>query len=65
MLLEDIKKDLEQISSKIYICNDIDINQKISIFLSLQSTIDKIERASKTEDKRRLRNGDEDFQMVY
>ena len=30
MLLEDIKKDLEQISSKIYICNDIDINQKIA-----------------------------------
>jgi len=65
MSLEDIKKDLENISDKINFCQDIDINQKINIFLSVQSTIDKIERATKSENKKRLRDGDEDFQMVY
>jgi len=65
MSLEDIKKDLEFIADKINYCNEIEINQKINIFLSVQSTIDKIERATKPENKKRLRNGDEDFQMVY
>jgi len=65
MSLEDIKKDLENISDKINYCRDIDINQKINIFLSVQSTIDKVEKAAESKNKTRLRDGDEDFQMVY
>ena len=65
MSLEDIKKDLENISDKINYCQDIDIHQKINIFLSVQSTIDKIEKATESKNKTRLRDGDEDFQMVY
>lgn len=65
MSLEEIKKDLEFIADKVNYCKDIEINKKISIFLSIQETINKLEKAIKAKDKKTTRDGNEDFQMVY
>lgn len=64
MLLEEIKKDLEFVADKVNSV-DIPINKKISIFMAIQKSIHKVEKAIKYKNKNRVSEGDEDFEMVY
>lgn len=64
MSLEEIKKDLEFIADKVNSV-DIPINKKISIFMAIQKSILKVEKAIKYKNKNRVSEGDEDFEMVY
>jgi len=71
MSLEDIKKELDNIECKIFRNQDLSTNELIKICLPLSKSINQLEKKikskekSKSENQKTIREGDDDFQMVY